>query len=395
MNLKRSLRRYILNFVNAPSGGIKSSQTLYECAFYLINSEDVSRRESLESITDALLDIQLPDGGFDIGYNFQFGVGLKKSQAVEATSPEMLALVALCKLSEELPERVDLKVGIFAATRWILERAVSVKSGFAVPYAPYSCSDIHITNATSFCLSGLVHALPYLQSDLRIRAETVSHGMISFMHGQLLPGEFGAYWPYFHMGAPAETSVSKIDNYHIAQQLYHHCLISNRISNELNLDIIRLTSKYLVSQISGTGFVPYIVAHGKASTDVHVWGYSSVIPALLAAYDVCADESLLAAAKRCAQYLETNFALSDHFAPIYSEQVGDAVDTRFYPRSDAWVLHAVSELSIRGLASAALQDTAQRCMQRIVAAEFSGLENHALTFRKRLFGNVVRLLRYK
>ncbi len=387
----------ILAFVNAPEDGVRSSQTLYESLFYLLERAQAQPAESVRDETRRVAHLivasQLPDGGFDIGYNFRFGRGMEKSHSKEGTTPEVLSLTALA-LYYQRYEDADVLEALRRGYDWIRSHMVSAAGGYAVPYAPLTSREVHITNATSFALSALACCAEVL--GCRAEVEQEIQGMVTFMQGQLQRAEVGgAYWPYFHQTdavLASEPGADKIDNYHIGQQLYHHCLAHKVFPLEENAAIIRAVLDYLISLQDEDGFIPYTIKSGKVSDAVDTWGFSSTITGFLSAAEICGDERGKVAAGRVADYLWRHAWSGEHFYPIVSHASGQPLDTHFYPRSDAWVLHALAmEQAQLPDGDASRWDDLRRCYEKMAVNDFRGLENHTLTPRKRLFGWAVML----
>lgn len=384
------IKRLILHHVNAPQGGVRSSQTLYECLFYAVARYRVTRSDEWAQmathVAESLCDIQLDDGGFDIGYEFLFAHGVRKRSVREATSPEVLAVAALAQyLDLEVDSRSRSRV-ILAVRRgvnWILRFAIDTGQGFAIPYAPYSLPEIHITNATSFAASALACSLCYVEEENRPRVEGVLRGMCLFMRGQLVESGDGCYWPYFHH-VSAASEYEKIDNYHIAQQLFHHCLIGDHVVDENNSFIISKVSTYLLNMQSPDGFISYTVKGGKNSGYVSVWGFASVVSSFALASKVMGNAAFYDGAKLARKYLLDRCRVGWHFAAVVDHDSKTISDPRHYPRSDAWVIHGLAELG--------LDEDYVFCdylFNRVVSSNFRGDENHTLTWRKRFFYAVV------
>ncbi len=77
------------------------SQTIYESLLGCMRMWEATsknkRKERADKILGILLKIQRPDGGFDNGYDFNFGRLHKKGQS---TAPELVGLVALTEYAK-------------------------------------------------------------------------------------------------------------------------------------------------------------------------------------------------------------------------------------------------------------------------------------------------------
>src|SRR4051812_47905064 len=105
--MRSTLRKIGYSTLLRPKYVRKSSQTLYETTLgCLALHHALGERAWLDEAIKAgrlLIDNQLPDGGFDIGYEFDFG---KQRGLQQATAPECKAVVALAQLyrAQPLPE---------------------------------------------------------------------------------------------------------------------------------------------------------------------------------------------------------------------------------------------------------------------------------------------------
>ena len=242
--MKNNFKNSILRFINKPEKNILSSQTLYELAFTNINmfshSKDRKYLEQAKNDIEMIISTQLDDGGFDLGYDFIFGKGLSKTAKKEGTSPELLSLTAL-SIYKEVARCDSPRVmrAIENALKWIKDRILQVSPGvYAMPYAPDSLNRVHIINASSFTISAIACSIQHIDCP-QMKDEFIKYldGLFLFMDNQLEPSNEGAYWPYFYKkGDEQEQSLinDKIDNYHMAQQLYHHILASQYVDNTNN-----------------------------------------------------------------------------------------------------------------------------------------------------------------
>lgn len=386
------IKNAILKFINKPTDGIFSSQTLYECVFYLLNIN--SSRNEVRVVIDLIIKSQLEDGGFDIGYDFSFGPDLKKLKAKEGTSPELLCLTALGLYSHRFGADSDVILAINKCVDWICKRVITVDGHMAIPYAPDSFPYIHITNATSFCLSGLATIIQFLDEDRKEEIEKMTLSMISFMKSQLVKHTAGSYWPYFYQnGNEFEKSKinAKIDNYHIAQQLYHHCIAKDYIQSEENDYIISECSEYLLTQFDDAGYMPYTKFNERVSNKIHLWGYCSLIPALSKVYKLTNRTIYKERAVQVSRIIASNAYSKDHFSPILVHPTFSAFDNNFYPRSDAWVIHAMSE-SIHLDSEYEYGKMSETVYENICKSNFKGLENHVTTLRMKIFAKIIRVL---
>ncbi|MCI8416047.1 MAG: hypothetical protein HFI33_00875 [Lachnospiraceae bacterium] len=380
-----SIRNKILKIVNKPVKNIKSSQTLYEALLTSINLGKIypciSYRQSAEKIALLIVESQLEDGGFDIGYNFQFGKGMKKKNKKESTSPEILSLYALIAYYEMYHDNRVVSA-IDKAVEWIVNNSIEVdKNLWAIPYAPCSYREIHITNATSFAVAALAYYTKVFQNDIY---KPIVNGMLTYMKEQLVLKEDYGYWNYFENELVNDPGYSKIDNYHIAQQLFYHMKVSEVYSNTDNVFIVEKVSRYLHFLLEESIKVPYTIVLGKKSQDIHIWGYCSLLSC----------ECLLGEGEKAEalkDFIIEKFWNGNYFTPVINQD-GKVLDNNYYPRSDAWVLHSLSEY-IMFKDDKKIKDIVDKGLERLQNSQYCGLENHVITLRKKIFTKLVYMIR--
>ena len=380
-----SIRNKILKMVNKPVKNIKSSQTLYEALLTSINLGKVHPcipyRQSAEKIARLIVESQLEDGGFDIGYNFQFGKGMKKKNKKESTSPEILSLYALTAYYEMYHDD-EVIPAIEKAVKWTVNNSVEVeKNLWAIPYAPCSYTEIHITNATSFAVAALAYYTKVFQDNTY---KSIINGMLAYMKSQLTLKEDYGYWNYFENALVDESGYSKIDNYHIAQQLFYHIKVSEIYSNADNTFIVEKVSRYIHFLLEDSIKVPYTIVLGKKSQDIHIWGYCSLLSCECLLGERDKAESLK-------DFIIGEFWNGNYFVPIINLE-GTILDNNYYPRSDAWVLHSLSEYIIFKN-DKQIKEIVDKGMERLNSHAYCGLENHVITMRKKVFSKIVYMIR--
>lgn len=154
--LKRSLRTLGLRTLLRPPYIRHCSQTVYEallgCCRMWEATHDSRWGDRSQRLLNILLRIQQPDGGFDIGYEFNFGRLHKKGQS---TSPELVGLVALCEYAHLFEEKQAGQAAQRAA-EWICKRALDMGDGkVAIAYSPYTINEVMVYNGTSFACGAL------------------------------------------------------------------------------------------------------------------------------------------------------------------------------------------------------------------------------------------------
>ncbi|HFQ4858321.1 TPA: hypothetical protein ACGUPG_004142 [Vibrio vulnificus] len=398
------LKNTILSFVNQPEGGILSSQTLYECLFYQINMYHTTGDNKYfgyaKQVARKICATQLSDGGFDLGYNFIFGKGLNKKNLKEGTSPELLSLTAL-SLYSQLVNNQDKVVldAIEKSINWIEKRVIEIETGiFAIPYAPDSYSKVHIINATSFAISAIASSASHIKDmERKKKFEDFLNGMYQFMFNQIeMTSDDAGLWPYFYKnGSQEELKLinDKVDNYHMAQQLYHHIIADSFYSNDYNKKSIEIIFKYLISILDDNGYLPYTVHKGKATDKVDIWGFSSLVGCFSLYSKVYECDVAKKASQRCFDYLMNHAWSGEYFYPIILNSNKSVFDGHFYPRSDAWVIHAISDYSRFVSQNDDIILKTNSVFSKIVSNDFTGLENHTITPRKKAFATIVALIK--
>ncbi|EMS70333.1 hypothetical protein [Ruminiclostridium cellobioparum] len=379
------IKDFVLKIVNKPVDNITSSQTLYEALLAILNMDikfdDIKYKIQAKKVADLIMKSQLKDGGFDIGYNFLFGKQMSKKSHKESTTPEILSVYALIKyydLYKDDKVVQSIKHGI----NWIRNFSYKYKDCYwVIPYAPCSYKEVHITNGISFTVGTLVYYM-HVFNDYGLK--DICDGMLTYMKDQLIIYRESGYWNYFEKELMTDPFYIKIDNYHIAQQLYYHLEIDKYYSNEDNKEIIRLVSVYLKRKLTDDIAVPYIEVNGKISRDIHTWGYCSLLLCALLWEDSLHIERIKA-------FMASKFIVSDHFAPIIKPS-GEIVDKNYYPRSDAWVLHSLSEYLLY-VSDEQVRKIIDTGLDKLGSCYYKGYENHVLTKRKKMFNFLVRILK--
>lgn len=379
------IKDYILKTVNKPTENVLSSQTLYEVlmtsmTMYETYHDDKYKKTSIK-IAQIIIDTQLSDGGFDIGYNFSFGKNMSKKNNKESTTPEILSIFALIKFYEVFGEDFVIQP-INYGIKWIKKYSYKLNEKYwVIPYAPISYKEIHITNAISFTVATLVKYMTVFQD---FSVKDICDGMILYMKDELITQEDAGYWNYFEKELMSDSYHIKIDNYHIAQQLYYHQYIATVYDNKDNLFIVNHVSKYLIDKLKESLIVPYIEINDKKTEDIHTWGYCSLLSCSLS-WD---DKQL---SKDIKNFIVDKMWAKDHFYPVIKGD-GSVVIDDYYPRSDAWILHSLSEW-IKHNEDAQVKEIVVQGIEKLERCQFSGRENHVLTIRKIFFNKAVLFLK--
>lgn len=398
MKFKKIMKNNILYFINKPADNILSSQTLYECLLGCLDLYDITKEEHwlAESSTLAKLIVnhQNSDGGFNIGYDFIFGKDMSKKGEKESTTPEILSLYALKKY-HNLTKDISVEEAISKGLDWLISNIKKINENeYAVPYAPLTNNEVHITNATSFSagtLSLFVEESPNLKKYVE--------GMNKYMLNQLEKNEKGYYWRYFDRYSSnfkVNTNKNKVDNYHIGQQLRYHCVSYTNCKDQNSYEIISKVQSYLLNNVDSKGWIPYVETTEGKTDKIDLWGYSSVLKGLADSSDIIKDSNDLIK-KKINQIFENIYKYSwngTYFNPIIFEN-GKVYDRRFYPRSDAWVFHSIlhSYQLLDSENKKIALEISKENYQEIKKRNFRGLENHAISPRKVIFSKIISLVR--
>ncbi|MFC6333773.1 hypothetical protein ACFP56_14185 [Paenibacillus septentrionalis] len=374
----------LLRFVNKPVDNIQSSQTLYETLLTVINMDslfnDKKYREMSYSIAQLIIKNQLEDGGFDIGYNFSFGKNMKKMNDKESTTPEILSIYALIKFYDTYHEEFvipSIKKGI----DWIKNNSYKTnKMCWVIPYAPCSYTQVHITNGISFAVSTLTYYMAVFQDS---SVKGICDGMFRYMREELICHNEVGYWNYFEKDLMKDPYYIKIDNYHIAQQLYYHIQANKFYNNADNYETIEYVSNYLKEKLNHSLNVPYIEVKEKKSTDIHTWGYCALLSCSLYWNDRSKTIEIR-------DYMYKYMWNQTYFYPVIKGN-GIIVENEYYPRSDAWILHSMSDYLTIYNNDEEIRELIDIGLDRLKACNYIGAENHVLTYRKILFNNAVAL----
>lgn len=388
MKLKQVLRTIAHRTILSPPKVCHCSQTIYEallgCCRMWEATKDARWKSRAENILEILTRIQQPDGGFDIGYDFNFGYFHKKGQS---TSPELVGLVALNEYARLFGEKKVEQPARHAA-EWIREHALDMSEGkVAIPYSPYTINEVMVYNGTSFACGALGCYLGQFGNDDELHR--IYSGMIRYLEGVLskdqnLPGRF---WYYCDQSRDDldELKRTKIDYYHQMQQVEVHSLAQQRCSVEMQVQIVRDASDHVVALNKCHLIVPYTNDSRFFKNQIHLWGLSSVVAGMLEASVVLPERAEIyrGVARDVLDWILKYGWNGEHFEAILNND-GSSVEHRAYMvRSDAWVFNALSAAS-KHFRNEQWNNIAEKCYQKMESVNFSGPESHASIHSKRI-----------
>jgi hypothetical protein len=335
------------------------------------------------------LAVQSADGGFDTGYEYDFGLIKPKFQS---SSPELLGLIALCQWEQLFHDgRVANPAG--RAVDWATANARAFEDGiWAIPYAPLTDERIMIHNGTSFAAAALGCHLGVFASDPELHE--IYCGMLRYTERALVsaPGEPGRYWPYADQSRHDLSAEQRrrVDYYHQAQQIEAHAIAQQLSPSEIQSRIIRDATEHLLYVCDQHEIPPY---YRKGLDDpIHIWGLGAVIPAMLEASIILPDrrDHCVAVARRVADWILEHSWNGEYFYPVVG-RTGEVILEDYMVRSDAWTFNAMAAAEAH-LGPGRWSSITRTCFQRIAACDFSGPENHASTaMSRRIRGTCARI----
>ena len=353
---------------------------------------DITKSEQWRARADYLCKllrrIQRPDGGFDPGYDYNFG---KFHRRGESISSELFSLSILVRYYVRFGG-AEVEKTIHRAADWIRQFAIQVgEDMWAIPYGPYSSRHVMVYNGTSFASGALGEYLSVFPDK---KLEAVYCGMLTFLsHAMSECGDLpGKYWYYSDQSLsdlPA-VSKSKVDYYHQMQQVEVHSRAQQVRPNPLQLEIIKHAAEHVLSLKTEDGVIPYL----NRSGDIHLWGYCSCASGFLMAAKLFPDDAVRyrQAASQIIEWICTHAWNGKYFYSIVTAS-GQPVDRRYYVRSDAWVFNSLSLAVAEGIASDDVLEICDMAYQKMEKCNFSGIENHASCFRTRAVGGALKLVR--
>ncbi|MFH0755884.1 MAG: hypothetical protein V2B15_01180 [Bacteroidota bacterium] len=356
-----------------------SSQTIYQtllgCLRIWDRTGDGRWKDRAALLCEVLLRIQKPDGGFDIGYDFDFGRFHRKGQS---TSPELVGLSALVEYYLRFGG-ADVARAAHRAADWIRVNSMAMNDqGWAIPYGPYSTREVMVYNGTSFAAGALGVYLSVFPDD---ELENIYHGMNKYLFHVLsastgMPGKF---WYYSDQGRSdlTESQRTKTDYYHQMQQVEMHAVAELCLSSPLQKEMIRLASEHVAYLQEPDGLVPYVNTENHFE-HIHLWAYCSCASGFIMAGKIMERErpEYNERAVRVLNWILDHSWNGDYFYPIVAKD-GQVVDSNFYVRSDAWVFNTFSLAVREGLNPEQYLGICEKVYSSLGKADFSGIENHA------------------
>jgi len=367
------------------------SQSVYRsllgCLYLWDFSNDQKWRLRAETLCSILIDIQTEDGGFDNGYDYNFGRFHKKGEPI---APEATGLLVLVEYYKRFGG-IDVEVAMKRAASWIANNAFEVgDSDWAIPYGPYSSKDVIVYNGTSFAAGALG---TYLSVFFDYTLERIYHGMNQYLYHVMSSSDNqpGKFWYYADQSRKDLTAISrsKIDYYHQMQQAEVHAWAELCLSSPLQKEMILAAVEHVASKQSDNGLIPYY----NIDTDVHLWGYCSCASGFIVAskLDTAKSQEYIKRAKSIISWILKYSWNGDYFFPIVDKS-GVVKDKRFYVRSDAWVFNALALAIREKVIDSSFVSICDRNYIMMERTNFSGPENHATNIRIRVAKKIMSQL---
>lgn len=373
------------------------SQTIYETLLGCLRMYEATKESEWKKRSDKLVNllkqIQRPDGGFDIGYDFNFGKLHKKG---DSTSPELVGLLALTEYARVFNKYDEIKPYVGRAAEWI--RKFAQKKGeniYAIPYSPYNTKEIMVYNGTSFACGALGYYLGvYKIKDKELN--DIYRGMINYLEKSMFetksyPGKFW-YYPVQDRTDISAELLNKIDYYHQMQQVEMHSLAQMVSFDMLQEEIIKNASEHVISLSNKFEITPYTNSDLFFKGFIHVWGVCSVASGLIMAQKSLkqkisgADELI----DKIIFWMKKNAWNGTYFYPILNSE-GSPKEKKYMVRSDAWVFNTFC-CYYQQNKNCGFDDIIERCYLNIEKHNFSGPESHAQCKQKGLLA-IMALLR--
>lgn len=351
---------------------------------FIITKNEIWQKRA-EKLSLILIQIQSADGGFDIGYDFNFGKLHKKG---ESTSPELISLFALTEYYRLFGGN-SIRDAIFKAVDWIKDHAILLSEKlWAIPYAPYSSKEVMVYNGTSFAVGALGNYLSIFQDSF---AEEIYHGMNRYLYSVMSSqdGTPGMFWYYSQQDRSdlSDLQRNKIDYYHQMQQVEMHASAHLEKPDNLQYKLIKEATEHIAFIQKPSGIIPYYNNSGP----IHLWGFASCASGFIMAGKIIKNKEseYRQRAGLILDWISENSWNGDYFYPILTEQ-GQIIDERFFVRSDAWIFNAFALAINEGIQNKNYLKICEKSYLKMENVNFSGIENHATNFRIRFTNQILQ-----
>ena len=391
--IKKKIKKILLN----PPYVKHCSQTIYEVLLGCVTMFEKTEKKDWEvranHLKDILINIQCKDGGFDIGYDFNFGKLHKKG---ESTSPELVALISLAEFTRVFGLQKEVFEAMQKSAEWIRKNSIDLgNSKFAIPYGPYSTKEIMVYNGTSFACAALGCFIGVTKSEDEVLLK-IYKGMNKYLFEVLSSTDelSGKFWYYNDQSRDDLTEVirNKIDYYHQMQQVEVHSIAQNYCPNSYQEQIIKLASRHVLCLQDKKGFVPYANNKIYFNDLVHVWGFSSVISGFIETYKHFSEKEYLEGAKKVYNWLLEYSWNGEYFYPVLYQD-GKVKNDWYMVRSDAWVFSSLSKYYLF-FSEEKTEKIINNLYEKMHSVNFSGPESHAQDLKKKVIVKLIKLFSF-
>ncbi len=350
-------------------------------------------RDEAARVAALLISTQSKDGGFDIGYAFNFGLRKKKGTS---STPELYSVVALVDYKTTFDTTVadqSIKKGI----QWIKENSIRMPDdSYTIPYCPKAIRETVVINGVSFALGAIGS---YLSCFKDISAEELYIKLGRFINSkiELCEGEETAFWPYFDQKSdiPSKELKDKVDFYHQMQQIEMHTIgpLADKFTNSTALwslyEHVRLKQDEY-------GYIPYANHSKYFGENAHLWGLVSFVTASLRLTHIAKDEimkdRIKSSAVKTMEWVIDKGWNGEYFWGVVNKN-GTPVGYKGYlPRSDAWVFNALSLCQVE-LGEGPWTPLLDVVYKKLASCNYSGRENHSRNLRTTILANSAKIIR--
>lgn len=391
------IKNFILSLLFNPPYVHYCSQTIYQALlgslkmYQYTNEEKWKIRSQL--LVSKLIKIQQEDGGFDIGYEFNFGL---LHRVGESTSPEMFGLISLIAYGKTFGFDTVM-TSIEKAVDWIKRFVIKIDHGlYAIPYAPYTTKEIMIYNGTSFSAAALGYYLGILGD--RNSLEEIYVGMIKYLFNNLevSTNNKGKFWYYKDQNRTglSENDKIKIDYYHQMQQVEVHAYAQSVNPIQTQKELIECAADHILDKQNKNGSLPYTNDDRFFKGNIYIWGFASVISGFLKAAEVIPKrkEEYQYAALNASNFLIKHAWNGNYFEPVINKFGEHIKFQKYMVRSDAWVFSSLA--SLYGFKpDKYIYNILDKCYLKMHSADFSGPETHASTKKTRYIGKKLVIIK--
>ncbi len=371
------------------------SQTVYRTLMGCISLWDATRDKKwmfrASHAAKILMEIQRPDGGFDNGYDYNFGFLHKKGESLSSELVGLLALVEYYKRSFDESVIYSIK----NAANWIRKNSIRVSEyEYAIPYGPYSSKAIIVLNGTSFAAGALGSYLSVFPDE---ELEKIYLGFIKFLHNRLNSSHdnMGKFWYYFVQddNSSSNHQRDKVDFYHQMQQVEVHAYAELNFPSKDQKTIVQLASDFVLHKQNELGLIPYTNSKEYFGSEIHLWGFSSCAAGFIMASKSIINKSneYRQCASKILDWIKKNAWNGNYFYNIVPTD-GIILDKRLYVRSEAWVFSVFSLAVKENISFDVYLDICEKSYNTILHADFSGIENHATNNRIRFFRGLRKIV---